>query len=338
MVIYRPTQDRIARTVHDLGEGPWARRELIAWGWSAKQLERAVEHGGLRRRRPGVYARPETTHAPDRGHLAEIRAVLAGLSLRAVVSHGSAACVTCMWTPTPDLSRLHVTIPGHSERTDSRLTVHGSRLPRTFITELDGIRVTTVARTAMDLARGSPFPDALVAIDGAARLLLRQRLPQAAWRIRERAVPAELVTEVMGELHEAFAVMWSWPGTRVVSRALSVADLASESPFESRSRAWILQAGLPGPVVNGRIVGATGRPYFGDFVWEEQRVVGEADGLGKYGTTPEELRRRLAAQSRRQDDLERAGWTVVRWTTSDPPQAVITRLARALRLQARVTA
>ena len=338
MVIYRPTRDRIAQTVHDLGEGPWTRRELIAWGWSAKQLERAVEHGGLQRRRHGVYACPETAQAPDRRHLTEIRAVLSGLSPRAVVSHGSAGCIASMWEQAPDLSRLHVTIPGHSERTDSRLTVHGSRLPPEFITELEGVRATTVSRTAMDLARGAPFPDALVVIDGAARQLLQQRLPRATWRIRERSVPAELVTEAMVELHEAFAVVWSWPGTRVVSRALSVADLASESPFESRSRAWILEAGLPDPVVNGRIVGASARGYFGDFVWEEQRVVGEADGVGKYGTTPEELRRHLAAQARRQDDLERAGWTVVRWTTGDPRTAVVTRLARALRLQARFTA
>ena len=76
--------------------------------------------------------------------------------------------------------------------------------------------------------------------------------------------------------------------------------------------------------------GASGRFYFGDFVWRGRRLIGEADGLGEYGGAEREIRAALAAERHRQRDLEDAGWKVHRWDTREAPKTWLARLHRAL--------
>jgi hypothetical protein len=225
---------------------------------------------------------------------------------------------------------VHATIPGQPDRRAVGLRVHASRLPEDFVTVDDGVRVTTIARTAIDLARGRSLPDALVAVDGAWRRLVHDQRPRAKEELRQRTVPVGVLAGVREELEEAFAVTWSWPGTRVVRAALDLADPVSESPFESWSRGWIIRAGLPTFEVNGAVVGASGRMYFGDFVWRASRLIGEADGVGKYGETALEIRAAMRAERDRQADLEAAGWTFVRWMSGTSGRSIVTRLCREL--------
>jgi hypothetical protein len=132
--------------------------------------------------------------------------------------------------------------------------------------------------------------------------------------------------------------MRGWPGARTVTAGIQHADPASASPFESWSRGWMVAVALPRPELNVPVVGRSGRRYFGDFVWREQGVVGEADGVGKYGATGREIRSALSAERERQNDLEDAGWRVVRWVTGDPGAQVIARISRALYLEPRFPA
>jgi hypothetical protein len=334
MAVHRATRDRIDAATGSLGPGPWTFHQLVGLGWSPKQLERAVAGGGLARLRRGIYAaalaRP--LPAPLDFRIAHLRAVMSCLPDRAVVSHSSAAWLHGQWDPCRPSAQLHVTIPGQSERTDLGLTVHGSRLPEELVTERSGLRVTTVARTAVDLARGLDLPQALVAVDGAWRLSIEGRLPAASWRLRERTVPPPLLATVRGELDAAYGSVLSWPGTRIVRSALDLGDPASESAFESWSRGWMAATGLPRPVLNAEVWGSSGQQYFGDFVWRSRRVIGEADGMAKYGAGTASVRRFLNAQAERQDDLESAGWTVVRWATGTPGRTIVARLGRALYL------
>jgi len=128
-------------------------------------------------------------------------------------------------------------------------------------------------------------------------------------------------------LDDAFSVIWSWPGSIVVRDAIALADPCAESPFESWSRAWILRSGLPRPEVNVPVFGGSGRTYYGDFVWRRHRLIGEADGVGKYGDTAAAIRQALRAERARQADLEAGGWRVVRWVTGDPGRSVVARWA-----------
>jgi hypothetical protein len=196
-----------------------------------------------------------------------MRAAVRSLSSSAVLSDDSAAYLHGLWTPTPPTSVVHVTVPGQADRNDAGVRVHASRLPESCVTEVRGLRVTTVARTAVDLARGEDLPRALVAVDGAFRRLVRERVPGADAQLRERAVPLRVLEAVREQLYDAFTVVWSWPGSRVVRSAIELAEPASESPLESWSRGWIVRAGLPWPEVNGAVFGHSGHRYFGDFVW-----------------------------------------------------------------------
>ncbi len=82
------------------------------------------------------------------------------------------------------------------------------------------------------------------------------------------------------------------------------------------------------------VFGGSGRTYYGDFVWRRHRLIGEADGVGKYGDTAAAIRQALRAERARQADLEAGGWRVVRWVTGDPGRSVVARVGRALYLEA----
>lgn len=302
------------------GSGPWSARELAALGWTRAQIAAAVSEGVLHRVRQGLYTAASSSSSID-AH------VLSGLSDKAVLSHQSAAQVHGLWIPRRD-GLVHVTVPGEAERQNSGLRIHGSRLPASMVLTVDGVRVTSPARTAIDLARGRALDDAVVAMDGAAVHLVGGESRRK--EIRSGTVDASLVDRAHLDLWAAFMTVWSWPGTRVVRQALTLVDIRSESPAESRSRVWVLEAGLPAPEVGGEVVGATGRHYFGDLVWRKHRVIGEVDGLGKYGATPQEIRAALADERARQADLEDAGWIFVRWTTHDHRIQVQRRVGRAL--------
>jgi hypothetical protein len=94
-----------------------------------------------------------------------------------------------------------------------------------------------------------------------------------------------------------------------------VAALASplaESPLESLTRLCVLDAGLPPPQLQARIVDpADGWSCRVDMLWRQQRVVLEADGRVKY-TDAE-----LWHEKRRQHRLERLGYRVVRAIWAD---------------------
>jgi very-short-patch-repair endonuclease len=90
----------------------------------------------------------------------------------------------------------------------------------------------------------------------------------------------------------------------------------------------MLLAGLPAPELQGWVTGADGRAYRADFLWRDQRVIGEADGLVKY-TGIEDVR----AEKRREDALRQAGYTLVRWMADElrrTPDRVVARLSAAL--------
>lgn len=318
---WRSTRDRWSELLCS-GSGPWSARQLTALGWTRAQIAAAVSEGVLNRVRYGLYV-AESIDPP-----AIDAQVLSALTDQAVLSHQSAAQVHGLWVPRRD-GLVHVTVPGEAERRDSGLRIHGSRLPESMVLTVGGLRVTSPARTAVDLARGRSLEDAVVAVDGAAVHLVGGEDRRA--QIRAGALDASRLDRARADLWAAYRTVWSWPGTRVVRQALELVDIRSESPAESRSRVWALDAGLPAPEVGGEVVGASGRHYFGDLVWREQGVIGEVDGLGKYGVTADEVRRALADERARQADLEDAGWRFVRWTARDHRIHVQQRVARALR-------
>lgn len=329
---------RTARMVEQLqealGPGPWRRADVLATGWTPGQVRRAVEAGRLTRPYRDVLALPIATAPPGaRGRgLWLSTCATARLHIatgRAALSHESAAEWQGLWVPQRSDDLLHLTVDGGRDRRERDVRIHASALPERMVTTVRGLRVTTPARTAVDVARGRPLPDALVALDSACRRV--RGAEPTAWYLRTpEGREAARATSLPG-LVDALDAQRRWPGSAVVRTALDHVDPASESAFESWSRGWMVLDDLPRPQLGLRVVGESGQVRWSDFAWEEARVLGEADGFGKFGTDESSVREALVRERHRQRDLEDAGWTVVRWDPRESPRLWLARLRRELK-------
>ena len=288
--------------------------ELRGLGYTPGELSRLVRKGDLTRVRRGAYGSP-APEAPDpiEQHRRLVRATFPVLARDAVASHASAAVLHGVPLFAASLARVQVTrgeIPGGKMR--SVIQLHAAPLDASDVVVIDGIAVTTLARTVADLARSLGFEQAVVTGDAA----LRQGLQH-------------------GEVADCLARMRRWPGVIQARRVLHFLDGRSESPGESRSRVGFLISGIPSPELQhevyndrGRLIGRT------DFAWAELGTLGEFDGKTKYGRllkpgeTPDAA---VYREKLREDALRGAGWQVVRWTWADlaRPQDIAGRLRQA---------
>ncbi|MGY1840510.1 MULTISPECIES: hypothetical protein [unclassified Modestobacter] len=291
------------------------RSRALAAGLADDEIRRLRRRGEWTTLQRGAYLVGPGDVAPRHRHLLRVRATVSGLRTPAVVSHASAAAVHGLPLWGVPLHHVHVTRqpPARAVR-ESRLHSHAARLAVDDVVVVDGLTVTGVARTVVDLARSLPFAPALAVADAA----LHHGL----------TTPAELV--------DVAAAAAGNRGSRGARRVVTAADRRSESVGESRSRAVMIEAGLPVPdlqVAVHRFDGAfVGRSDFG---WRQQRLLGEFDGRIKYGRllrpgqSPGDA---VFEEKRREDALRDERWGVVRWVwvELDTPQVVVDRVARAL--------
>ncbi|MGI5128467.1 type IV toxin-antitoxin system AbiEi family antitoxin domain-containing protein [Pseudonocardia sp. CA-107938] len=289
------------------------RAHLLHDGFSEKEVRRLRSAGHLCSIRRGAYVHgPPPDDAVER-HVLLVRAALPHLNSQAVVSHVSAAVLHGLPLWGLGLDRVHVTRPGRRRggRCHPLVHVRTNTLDPAEVVVIDGIPVTSIERTVVDLARAVPFTQAVVAADGA---LARDAFDvQRAWGL-------------LGEMKR-------WPGAPAARRVLEFADGRSESVGESRSRVLIAAAGLPDPVLQWNVPG-TG--FETDFGWEKLRTVGEFDGRVKYGRLlkpgqdPGDV---VFEEKRREDAIRDTGLAVVRWTWAELDEfgAVAQRLRRRFR-------
>jgi hypothetical protein len=333
------------------GDHPATLADALGHGLTRAQLLAAVDRGLLLRPRHGQYqladAAPESSAGSSRQnaawaasaigerwrtqHLADVRSALRAVGSGAFTTHDSAGLV--LRAPRPDPrppGLISLARPGIQDFSGPGLVVRGSLIPSAFVVEVDGIPTTDVRRTAVDLARGRSLPDALIPLDAAARRLVASASGAEGNGLREAVHDQLLRAFAAQELAYAVSACVGWPGIAAVRRALPYVDPAAESPLESRSRGWFLGAGLRGLEI-GAAVSAGDRTYWADFCSRRHRVIGEADGWGKYGNDMDAVRRSLAEEKRRQADLEAEGWRFIRWTSLDTRQSVVSRMGSALR-------
>jgi len=238
-----------------------------------------------------------------------VEAVLSTVRHVDVVSHVSAAAYWGLPVLASD-RRVHVTDPCLARtRSGPVLVRHAAPLGPDEIVDVGGLRVTSLRRTTVDLARSRPFEDSVVLFD---HLLHRARATRSQLR----------------------SALEAWPTVRGIERALSAlgfADERSESPGESRSRVAFRRIGFPGPVLQQPFDTDIGTVRT-DFWWPAFGVVGEFDGRVKYGLplagADGDV---LFAEKRREDALRRQREVtgVARWTSDD--LADDGRLERVLR-------
>jgi hypothetical protein len=274
------------------------RARLLARGYTSDEVQRARRSGVLVPVRRGAYLRPddERLGVPAARHGVLVRATVPVLGPGATVSHGSAAVLHRLDVWALPLDRVHVTrYDSAGGRIRSVVHRHVAPLDPAEVTVIDGILVTCLARTVVDIARTAPFEQAVVVADSA--LAGNDELTHAA-------------------LAAALARAAGWPGVPRARRVVAFADGGAKSPGESRSRAAIARAGLPTPRLQFpvRIPGGTA---FSDFGWADRRAVGEFDGEVKYGRlvppgrTPGDV---VFAEKVREDAVRAAGYGFARWT------------------------
>lgn len=313
------------------GPFPFTLHEATTAGLPVDRLYRAVRAGSVRRLSSGVYlatTEREEVAWESQARDSTNRARGAALALPGcAVSASSAALVQGLPVPLSGLALGHVTDPGGRAGMRRGVLVHSAALPQHHVTVIDGLRVTTPARTALDIARMASLPEALICMDA----VLRRYIDQA----RECGLPLRmavhdpaLIEAARSRVATVLADMHGWPGTRRAHLALQLADPAAESALESESRGVLIERGVPRPECGFPIVGADGRTYWADMAWREGRVIGECDGLVKYAD-----HRALYGEKLRQEAIENAGSRVIRWTRADivrSPDRLAGRVLRAL--------
>lgn len=278
-----------------------------ALGVSRRDLRDLVGDGVVVTLRRGVLVGSCTLRRaaedPTAGHLLRLSALILAHP-GCVASHESAALVHGL--PLLDVPRRVVATRAHGAwrgGTDQRIRI--APLPAHDIEIVGGIPATSVPRTSIDIARTLGPRAALVTGDVA------------------------LARCGSAEIERALGEAASWADLGPARRAVARFDARSESPLESLSRAVFFEFELPVPELQASIETVAGKTYRVDFFWPDQRVVGEADGLGKYDD-PGALR----AEKIRQEHLEQSDCRVVRWTWRDmavDTADTVQRIVRALR-------
>lgn len=223
-----------------------------------------------------------------------------------VVSHQSAAFIWGFDLLRPP-ERPHVTVPRNSSRfLREDVVAHRADRGPTDVVVRDGVLLTTPLRTVLDLGRRLPMPEGVAVLDSA---------------LRSRAVRRRQLGKAVGS--------GRGPGSRALTRAVSLADPRSDSFLESYCRALLAAAGLAPERTQHWIVGPGGRRVARvDFAWPAYRLVVEVDGYEFHAD-----RARYRADRRRQNAIELAGWLVLRFSWEDVlgrPDAVVASVRRGL--------
>ena len=294
----QPVEAILARiAARQFGLVTW--RQMLAAGIGRGAIELRIRRGQLHRVHRGVYL---VGHAAMPVHAREFAAVLA-CGDGAVLSHRTASAEWALLPPVGD--DVDVTVAGRNPGSEPGIRLHRARIldPRD-VTELNGMPITTVARTLLDQAEVGEF------------------------RLLERAFD-EAITRHLTTTRALQQLIDRSPGRRggaSLSRLIRRASGSklSRSDLEEMMLALIRAAGLPEPELNILLLGR----YKVDFLWREFRLVIESDG-GRYHASA----KRRTADARRDSDLRAEGWKVERVTDYElehEPHAVIARVSRAL--------
>lgn len=281
-------------------------RELETPGERSEFYARA-RRGQFTRLFRGVHVDTEAWRAmtPDDRHRTMVRAAALQADDPLVFSHASAVGMWRLPWIGDWPERAHVTAPvADGGRSRAMLVRHTTGIPRDVET-IDGIDVTSLARTVVDVARTQSFGCAVAVAD-------------AALRRTSHPLPGLPATSLGREgLTRELAGIPVRQGVARAHRVIEFADARADRPGESLSRVSMHVARVPKPELQVPLKGTSGRTWFVDFFWPEAGLIGEFDGKSKYsdpmflrGRTPEQV---LLDEKEREDDLRSAGHGVSRW-------------------------
>jgi len=171
------------------------------------------------------------------------------------------------------------------------------------IVHLHGMAVTSVARTAFDLARRGPRGTALEQLDSLARA--------TDFRVDDVLAVAESHRHVRGR--------------RRVPGLLDLVDPGAQSPRETWLRLLLVDAGFPRPQTQIPVLSRDGYPrYFLDMGWRELKVAAEYDGE-QHRTDLTQYRSDVT----RAEYIDSLGWRRIRVLAGHRRDDIVRRVIRA---------
>lgn len=275
-----PLEDRIA-TLARRQHGLVTRGQLLGLGLSAGAVRRRVAGGRLTAVHRGVYL-VGLVMPPGAKETAATLACGPG----AVVSHRSAAVLWGLVSPLAGDAPVDVTVAERYNRPRRGIIVRRTgALDRDERSVLDGIPVTTVCRTLVDLASVADSTEVERAI--------------------ARAERDRLVSQK--ELAKLIARYGGRSGMRVLRRVLHQAGgpALTRSEAEKRLLTLLRRAGLPIPEMNARVGN-----YEVDCLWVDLSLAVEVDGYRFHRSRPtfEEDRRKATFLAARGIQVIRVTW------------------------------
>lgn len=263
---------------------PFLRRDFLAGGATDTQLRALISHGRVRRVFGGVYA---PTDLPDD---LDLRLACAALVLP---THGVLVEHSAAWLHGVDLRAPHerFVVPEPevvSLRGNNRVRRHGIFAARRDLRSdevmtVGGIRVTTPTRTALDLACLRGVPAALAALDAFMRVF---------------GISTEEFNSLLPRYHRRRGVVQ-------LRRLVPLASSLAASTGESWTRALLIEAGFPPPVLQFEFTLPNGHIGAIDMSYPDLKIAIEYFGEEFHGPDRAEHDRQRIAW------LEAHGWHVI---------------------------
>jgi len=300
--------------------GLFLRREALDFGYRDRDLLAARRAGVIERVRHGAYVAAETWTSRDQADRHRLRAQAVCLTHegRIALSHVSGAAEHGMRLWNADLERVHVVrLDGAKGRRQRDVIYHEDSWRPDDVHAMGEMLVLGIDQCALGAASLTSVESGIGLLDSCLDLNLSDE--PSLWAEHARTV--------------------SWPNHAKLHISMRLMRRGAQSLGESRFRFLCFQHHLPEPELQfhvyddvGNLVGIT------DFAWPRFRLLGEFDGMIKYGRllkpgqSPGEV---VTDEKNREDRLrEVTGWSLIRFTWSDLHVRTVTaeRVRRMMRL------
>ncbi|MBL8918417.1 MAG: DUF559 domain-containing protein [Myxococcaceae bacterium] len=267
-------------------DGVVSLEQACARGMSRDQVKRRVQSGRWCRVHPGVYGIEGARHSWMR--LVRAAALWAGDG--GFLSHHTAAALWGLPRFANEPMPITVSAVVHAPAPAGIRFVRRTTLLPRETARVQGLRVTSIERTLLDLAPELTEDDLAANLDDALRLKLT-------------------TTERLQSLLDRRP---GCPGTRILGRLVARrSDQGiTESELERKVLTFLEDYGFPSPLRQQR-VRVRGRRFRLDFAFQEAPVVIEADGYAWHSTIEA-----FEADRRRLNALTTRGYRVLQWTWS----------------------
>lgn len=273
--------------------------DLRSSGRSRRELDRDRRAGDLVTVRRGVVSEHDLPDDARAAHRVLLRAVRMVTGPTWVLSHHSACILWDLPVDARGLDRVWLTRPpGPGGHRRPGIMTRSCRVGRDEMELVDGFAVTSLARTAVDMAMECGFATGLMVADA----------------VLGRGVERRAMSDVVDRARRRH-------GIGHARAVLAAADARAESPGESLLRAMLIAGGIDVPELQYEIRDESGRFIARvDMAWPGLGVVGEYDGKVKYGSLlrpGQRLDDVVMAEKVRENALRALGWQVMRFSADD---------------------